>query len=166
MLTHLGNGMPAAVPRHANPLVDGLASDLACSIISDGVHLPLPVLKVQRKQNTNFMHVPNSRSQTQLIFKSRPLQDIVVVSDAAPVAGLPPGAHTCFGKTVHVVQEDVGFAVRDPESGYLAGSAACMQQCAEFLSKSLKLDTRQLQQVCFYNPLRIINLTEKDVKLL
>eukprot|EP00052_Salpingoeca_macrocollata_P020032 m.167714 g.167714 ORF g.167714 m.167714 type:complete len:147 (-) comp21134_c0_seq7:28-468(-) len=146
MLTHLGNGMPAAVPRHANPLVDGLASDLACSIISDGVHLPLPVLK--------------------LIFKSRPLQDIVVVSDAAPVAGLPPGAHTCFGKTVHVVQEDVGFAVRDPESGYLAGSAACMQQCAEFLSKSLKLDTRQLQQVCFYNPLRIINLTEKDVKLL
>ena len=46
-LTHLGNGVPATLDRHKNPIWAGLANDkLSAIIITDGHHLPPEVLKI------------------------------------------------------------------------------------------------------------------------
>ena len=60
---------------------------------------------------------------------------VFVVSDAAPVAGLEPGIHQCFGKNVLMCEEEHGFVVRDSVLPCLAGSAASMLQCVNYLRK-------------------------------
>ncbi len=47
MSTHLGNGLPATLPKLDNPLMAQLAEDrLTAGFIADGVHLPVPALRV------------------------------------------------------------------------------------------------------------------------
>ena len=47
MSTHLGNGLPAMLPKLDNPLMAQLAEDrLAAGFIADGVHVPVAALKV------------------------------------------------------------------------------------------------------------------------
>ncbi len=71
-LTHLGNGVPAMLPRHENPIWAGLANDeLVAMIIPDGHHLPAPVLKT--------------------IVRAKGVDRCVAVSDASSLAGLGPG---------------------------------------------------------------------------
>jgi len=69
--THLGNGAHATLPRHPNYIWDQLAEKgLWASVISDGHHLPVNVLKV-----------------IQEIKKSR----MILVSDSVALAGMEPG---------------------------------------------------------------------------
>ncbi|MFW5745827.1 MAG: N-acetylglucosamine-6-phosphate deacetylase, partial [Spirochaetota bacterium] len=83
MLTHLGNGVPHEVGRHDNPLLAGLAEErLAAGIIADGHHLPDELVR--------------------LIVRVKGAERVVLVSDAAPVAGLPPGRYTTLGNDVEV----------------------------------------------------------------
>ncbi|MFW5744901.1 MAG: N-acetylglucosamine-6-phosphate deacetylase, partial [Spirochaetota bacterium] len=83
MLTHLGNGMPHEVGRHENPLLAGLAEErLEAGIIADGHHLPGELVR--------------------LIVRVKGAERVALVSDAAPVAGLPPGRYTTLGNDVEV----------------------------------------------------------------
>jgi N-acetylglucosamine-6-phosphate deacetylase len=133
-LTHLGNGMPNLVHRHNNVLLAGLANDaLTASIICDGAHLPADVIKV--------------------ILRAKGLDRVVLVSDAAPVAGLEPGRHFCLGREVILEEHEGKRRVRDGARDCLAASAADMLQCVNHLhSLALGLSEADLLQVWWEGP--------------
>lgn len=72
--THLGNGIASELPRHPNPIWLQAASPvLMASLIADGHHLDLATLRV--------------------LALAKGLGNIILVSDASPLAGLPPGVY-------------------------------------------------------------------------
>lgn len=105
MSTHLGNGLPGTLARHPNPLWDQLADErLVAGAIFDGHHLPASVMRV--------------------IVRCKAPANLVLVSDAVALAGLPAG----------VYEGQVGGKVELHDSGrltmfgsdYLAGSASTL----------------------------------------
>ncbi|MFW6146096.1 MAG: N-acetylglucosamine-6-phosphate deacetylase [Planctomycetota bacterium] len=140
-LTHLGNGLPERIHRHHNPIWEGLANDdLTVMMIADGHHLPESMLRVY--------------------LRAKGVEKIVVVSDAAPIAGFPPGTYETLGNTV--VLEPSGL-LRNPEKGCMVGSSATMLDCMNHLASLDVLDLDGLRQVGFANPLALIGLTADDV---
>ena len=72
--THLGNGIVSELPRHPNPIWRQAAEDrLMASFIADGHHVDLETLRVLTRAK--------GKSRT------------ILVSDASPLAGLPPGTY-------------------------------------------------------------------------
>jgi N-acetylglucosamine-6-phosphate deacetylase len=72
--THLGNGIASPLPRHPNPIWDQAGEDgLWASLIADGHHLSPSTLKA--------------------LVRAKTPERIVLVSDASPLAGLPPGRY-------------------------------------------------------------------------
>ncbi|MDR3633304.1 MAG: amidohydrolase family protein [Isosphaeraceae bacterium] len=72
--THLGNGIVATLPRHPNPIWEQAALDeLSASLIADGHHL--------------------DRSTLRVLARAKGPERLVLVSDASPLAGLPPGQY-------------------------------------------------------------------------
>jgi N-acetylglucosamine-6-phosphate deacetylase len=72
--THLGNGIAATLPRHPNPIWDQAACDrLSASFIADGHHL--------------------DESPLCVLARAKGPRKTVLVSDASPMAGLPPGTY-------------------------------------------------------------------------
>src|SRR5207244_125138 len=72
--THLGNGLPALLPRHPNPIWSQLAEPrLMASLIADGHHVDFATLGV--------------------LARAKGLDHTILVSDASPLAGLPPGPY-------------------------------------------------------------------------
>lgn len=140
-LTHLGNGVPRELPRHHNPIWAGLANDdLSAMIITDGHHLPPSVLKS--------------------VLRTKGISNVIVVSDASPVAGLPPGRYNTLGN--EVVLESSG-KLYNPETGYLVGSSSTMIDCMNYLQTLDLLTFDELLDVGFNNPLRLINVDPADI---
>jgi len=140
-LTHLGNGVPAMLHRHVNPVWAGLANDdLMAMIISDGHHLPASLLKA--------------------IIRTKGAGRCVVVSDASSPAGLPPGEYEVLG---HRHMLDRTGRLYEPATGYLAGSSATMLQCMNHLASLDLVSPEELIALGFYNPLRLIGLGPQDV---
>jgi N-acetylglucosamine-6-phosphate deacetylase len=74
MVTHLGNAVPSVLPRHPNPIWEQAALELLCaSFIADGHHLDLATLKV--------------------LARATGAARTILISDASPLAGLPPGRY-------------------------------------------------------------------------
>jgi N-acetylglucosamine-6-phosphate deacetylase len=74
LATHLGNGAPATIVRHPNPIWDQLANDaLTASFIFDGHHLPSNVMKV--------------------MLRAKGKDKSLLISDAVALAGMPPGIY-------------------------------------------------------------------------
>jgi len=72
--THLGNGIAGTLPRHPNPIWTQAADDrLWASLIADGHHLDRDVLRV--------------------LLRAKGPGRCLLVSDASPLAGLPPGVY-------------------------------------------------------------------------
>ena len=135
-LTHLGNGIPLVLPRHDNPLWAGLANDnLTAMIVTDGHHLPATMIKT--------------------IIRTKTPARCIVVSDASPLAGMPPGKYKTLGN--EVVLEKTG-RLYNPKAGHLVGSSATMAQCIEHLLSLNLLTTDELAAVAFYNPLKLIGI--------
>lgn len=140
-LTHLGNGVPAMLPRHENPIWAGLGNDdLTAMIITDGHHLPASILKT--------------------IIRTKGPKRCVVVSDASSPAGLPAGKYEALGHQV-VLEED--GLLRDLTTGYLGGSSATMLQCMNHLASLDLVGTDELLAMGFDNPLKLIGLGPDDV---
>jgi N-acetylglucosamine-6-phosphate deacetylase len=142
-LTHLGNGVPAMLSRHENPIWAGLGNDdLIAMIIADGHHLPATILKA--------------------IIRTKGPERCVVISDASSPAGLPPGKYEALGH--QVVLEKDGM-LRDLTTGYLGGSSASMLQCMNHLASLDLVGTDELLAMGFDNPLALIGLSQADVAL-
>jgi len=140
-LTHLGNGVPAMLDRHENPIWAGLANDdLVAMIITDGHHLPAPVVKT--------------------IIRAKGVDGCVVVSDASSLAALGPGTYEVLGD--RVVLEESG-RLHDPDTGYLAGSSSTMLECMNYLASLNVVSTDELVVMGFENPLKLIGLGPEDV---
>lgn len=72
--THLGNGAAAMLPRHPNFIWAQLAEDrLDAGFIADGFHLPADTFKA--------------------MLRAKGLERAYLVSDAAALAGMPPGIY-------------------------------------------------------------------------
>ncbi len=142
-LTHLGNGAPALLPRHQNPIWAGLANDdLAAMIIADGHHLPAPVLKS--------------------IIRAKGPERCIIVSDASPLAGLSPGEYDSMGARVRL---EANGKLYNPATGYMAGSSATILTCANHLASLGIVSPGELIRMCFYNPLRLIGISPSRVPL-
>ena len=140
-LTHLGNGVPAMLPRHQNPIWAGLANDdLSAMIITDGHHLPASILKT--------------------IIRAKGPERCVVTSDASPLSGLGAGKYETPGHKF--VLEDSG-RLWDEVTGYLAASSATMLQCVNHLASLNLVSNDELVAMGFYNPLKLIGLDADDV---
>jgi N-acetylglucosamine-6-phosphate deacetylase len=135
-LTHLGNGVPALLSRHRNPIWAGLDNDdLSALIIADGHHLPPSVLKT--------------------FIRTKGPERCIIVSDASPLAGLPAGEYESMG--AHVVLEQNGL-LHNPATGYMAGSSATILTCANHLASLNLVRPEELLRMFWGNPLRLIGV--------
>jgi len=140
-LTHLGNGVPAELPRHANPIWAGLANDaLAAMIITDGHHLPVSLIKT--------------------IIRTKGTDKCIVVSDASPLTGMKPGHYETLGNKA--VLEESG-RLYHPDTGYLVGSSATMLQCMNYLASLRLVNSEELLTMGFDNPLKLIGIDPASV---
>jgi N-acetylglucosamine-6-phosphate deacetylase len=135
-LTHLGNGLPYHLPKYNNPLWAGLADDrYIAMMIGDGHHIPNEVLKV--------------------MIRAKGIARTIIVSDASPIAGLPPGRYTTLGNDV--ILEESGL-LHNPHKGFLVGSSATMLVCMNHLASLGLFSLDELLDLGFYNPLRLIGI--------
>lgn len=139
--THLGNGIPAELPRHPNAIWEQLAEDrLFASAIFDGHHLPESVMRV-------FARVKGS-------------ERLLLVSDAVAIAGLPPG----------VYEEQVGGKVELLTSGrltlfgtpYLAGSASSLRDGVNIALHRVGLPPEAVLAMVGRTPRILLGLDESD----
>ncbi len=133
LLTHLGNGCPNMIDRHNNMIWAGMACDeLSAMIITDGHHLPESVVKC--------------------IIRCKGVDKVIVTSDAAPIAGFPPGRYNCWNNDA-ILEENGRF--HNPEKGCLVGSSVCMRQCADYLA-SIGYSETDIDRMTITNPLKAI----------
>ena len=134
LLTHLGNGCPNLLDRHRNPMLAGLACDeLAAMVITDGHHLPVELLKC--------------------ILRVKGPERIIVTSDAAPIAGFPPGRYNCWGNDA-ILEPDGLF--HNPEKQCLVGSSASIRDCADYLRNLDFVSEADIVRMTSENPLAML----------
>jgi len=135
LLTHLGNGCPNLIDRHRNMIWAGMACDaLTAMIIADGHHLPAELVKC--------------------IIRCKGVDRVIVTSDAAPIAGFPPGRYECWNNDA-ILEPDGRF--HNPSKGCLVGSSYCMRKCAEFLG-AIGYGEEEIDRMTVRNPLGILGL--------
>ncbi len=141
LLTHLGNGTPNEINRFSNPIWAGLAEDrLIAMIITDGHHLPDPVIKT--------------------FVRTKGIDNIIVTSDASPLAGCPPGVYKALGNKA--VLEENGY-LHNPDIGYMVGSSATMIKCVNHLAGLNLVSPEDLIKVGFDNPLKLIGVDPSEL---
>jgi N-acetylglucosamine-6-phosphate deacetylase len=112
----------------------------AAMIITDGHHLPDEFIRVA--------------------LRAKGVENTIVVSDAAPVAGLCAGRYRSLGG--EVILEENG-RLHDPAKGCLAGSSSTMLQCMNYLASLGLLALDDLMLVGRGNALRLMGLADGDV---
>ena len=136
LLTHLGNGCPNLIDRHHNMIWAGMACDeMKAMIIADGHHLPPELIKC--------------------IFRVKGPDRIIVTSDAAPIAGFPPGRYSCWNNDA-ILEPDGLF--HNPEKGCLVGSSASLKDCADFLRALDFLTENEIVKMTCTNPRKMIGM--------
>jgi N-acetylglucosamine-6-phosphate deacetylase len=109
--THLGNGLPAQIDRHHNPIWPQLTEDtLTAGLIADGHHLPADTFAA--------------------LVRAKGPARCVLTSDAAALAGCAPGDYrTAVGGAVTVASDG---SLRLQGTPYLAGSGASLLDCVRW----------------------------------
>ena len=142
LLTHLGNGIPNEINRHNNAIWSGMACDgLTAMIITDGHHLPMPVIKS--------------------IIRAKGIDNAVITSDASPIAGMPPGVYDTLGN--RAVLEENGL-LHNPDKKCLVGSSATIMECADYLASLGFLSPEEIFKMAFTNPLKAIKVDPASIK--
>lgn len=137
-VTHLGNGIPLMVNRTDNPIFSFLAHGaLTVMLITDGHHLPPAFIRT--------------------VIRACNLDHIVVTSDSAPLAGMPPGSYVSLGGTVELEPSGRLFI---PSQGCLAGSSACLADCAHYLEKRIGLVPTDVLRLTRTHPARLLGIAE------
>lgn len=132
--THLGNGIPHQIDRHSNPVYAGLAEEaMTAMMIGDGHHVPWDLLR--------------------LMLRCKGLARSILVSDASPLAGMPPGTYPCLGATGVIAPDG---RLYNPATGYLMGSSATIRLVVNASRTALGLDDAAIHTLAIANPLRLI----------
>jgi N-acetylglucosamine-6-phosphate deacetylase len=135
--THLGNGSHAVLPRHANYIQVQLAEDrLNATFIADGHHLPPYVVK-------NFI-------------RAKGLMRSILVTDAVPPAGMPPGVYR-YGR-VEVEAKPDGLICL-PGTPYLFGAATTLENCIANAATWAGIPLADTIRMATENPARLLGLT-------
>jgi len=136
MVTHLGNGCPAELPRHDNIIqrVLGLRERLTICFIGDGVHVPPLALK-------NYLQLAG-------------LDRSVVVTDAISPAGLGPGRYTIGTQPVEIGEDLIAHL---PGSSLLMGSTATMPRIVALLREQIGLTEDEILRLVSANPRRVLD---------
>jgi len=131
--THLGNGTHSSLPKTSNYIWDQLAEDrLAASFIADGVHLPVPYLKVA--------------------LRAKGLDRSLLVTDAAMPADCEPGFYR-LGEVDVELRAD--HSVRLRGGSRLAGSALRMDRAIENVMRFAGLSLTEAVTLATRNPARL-----------
>jgi len=137
MSTHLGNGCANMINRHNNPLWPQLADDrITPTIIADGFHL--------------------NREEVQTFYKVKGPGNLILVSDALDLAGLPPGEYIRGERTVLLTPDVVKF----PAENVLAGAASPITKCVNNIMKFTQCSLKDAIQMASTNPARLLGLND------
>lgn len=140
-LTHLGNALPHSLDKNSNPFLAGLlARDLTATVIAEGHHLSTELLK--------------------LILRVKGADRTVLVSDAAPVAGLPPGRYEVFEQPATLTAD--GAVVNEAER-HLVGSAASLLHCLNTVVATGEVTSAEAAAMASTRPLALLRLTPQAV---
>lgn len=132
--THLGNGIAAMLPRHPNPIWEQAALDtLSASLIADGHHLDAATLRV--------------------LIRAKGLARIILVSDASPLAGLPPGRYGEWAV-------DPSGKIVVAGTPYLAGSNQGIDVGLNNLIDAAGLELAEALATTTRHPARLLNRVE------
>lgn len=138
MVTHVGNGCAATLPRHPNLLWEELAEDsLVGCFIADGHHLPDATLKV--------------------MLRAKGLSRSVLVSDVQGLGGKPPGRYA----TPHLGEVELlpeGRAVVADQRVFLAGAVARLHESWPVFHRVTGGDLVDWSQLVSTNPLAALGL--------
>jgi N-acetylglucosamine-6-phosphate deacetylase len=143
MSTHLGNGAHAVLPRHPNYLWDQLADDrLTASFIVDGIHLPASFLKAA--------------------IAAKGVARSVLVTDASPPAGAPPGRYALGEQWVDLTPD--GRVVLAGQTR-LAGSALRMNDAIRNVMRDAGISLRDAVTMATINPARVCGVPGRSAGL-
>jgi N-acetylglucosamine-6-phosphate deacetylase len=132
--THLGNGIVSSLPRHPNPIWEQAArDDLSASFIADGHHLDLRTLKV--------------------LARAKGAARTILVSDASPLAGLPPGTYGEWAV-------DPSGKIVVAGTPYLAGSNQGLEVGVRNLLRETGWDLEDVLATASTNPARLLGRSE------
>ncbi|MDQ2798517.1 MAG: amidohydrolase family protein [Armatimonadota bacterium] len=135
--THLGNGSHALLPRHPNYIWEQLAhDDLYATIIADGEHLPVSVVKC-------FARIKGA-------------ERLALVSDAVALGGLPAGLYD--GGRHEVLPSGRVVLAGTP---YLAGAGVLLDVCIANALRFTDLSLAQVMGCVSAIPARILGLEDR-----
>jgi N-acetylglucosamine-6-phosphate deacetylase len=137
--THLGNGIASMLPRHPNPIWDQLAYELlSASFIADGHHLDASTLCAMARAK--------GPART------------ILVSDASPLAGLPPGRYGDW-------EVEPSGKIVVAGTPYLAGSNLGLDEAIWFLSCTTRWKLPDLLATVTTNPARLLRRDEPRLEV-
>lgn len=139
--THLGNGVPAELPRHPNPIWDQLADDaLTASAIFDGHHLPDSVMRV--------------------LYRVKGPERLILTSDAVALARMPPGVYEGqVGGKVELRADGRLTLVGTP---YLAGSASSLRDGVRTAVTRVGIPAPDALRMVSSTPAKLLGLSTGD----
>ncbi|MGI8969164.1 MAG: N-acetylglucosamine-6-phosphate deacetylase [Dehalococcoidia bacterium] len=143
--THLGNGLPATLPKLANPIWAQLADDrLWASLIADGIHVPPATLKV--------------------MIRAKGVNRCILTTDAISAAASAPGFYPFAG--MNVEHREDGSA-RLPGSPYLAGSALSLNTAVRNVVTWVNVTSLGALRMASENPRGLLAgaLTRHEIRL-
>ncbi len=133
MSTHLFNGCAPSLDRHANPVLTQLAEDaLYGYFIADGHHVPFAALRVG--------------------MRAKGAERSILVSDLAPLAGLPDGDYDMEGNRVEL--RDGSLRVKG--SRMLSAAARTLAEDVQWLSLQPEPGIEQALLMATRNPAAVM----------
>lgn len=140
--THLGNGAHANIRRHPNYIWEQLSQDeLFASIICDGHHLPVSVIK-------SFV-------------RTKPKGKTFLVSDITSMAGRAPGVYPASPLGDVEVLED-GKLVVAGQSEYLAGASRHLLECVQRMATVDQCGLAEAVRMASVYPAQFANLNQNQ----
>jgi N-acetylglucosamine-6-phosphate deacetylase len=135
MITHLGNGCPAIMPRHDNFVQRALSlrDRFWLCFIVDGAHIPFFALR-------NYLDLAG-------------IGKTIVVTDAIVAADLGPGRYT-FGRWDLNIGDDL--VARSPDHSHLVGSTVTMPKSYRNLTEELGVSPGNAHRLTELNPKAVL----------
>ncbi len=141
--THLGNGAHPVIRRHPNYIWEQLGeSRLSTSIIGDGQHLPMSVVRS--------------------IIRAKSVQQTIITCDAAGWAGCAPGVYENELGKVESLPD--GRIVVAGQRDILSGSSAATDDCVARVATSGAATLREAIDMACRNPTRFFGFPEYSLR--